>query len=190
MTRYAMAVDLKKCVGCNACTVACKAENEVPEGVFRLTVYELELGSFPEIKTEFRHDQCRHCDNAPCVSVCPTKASYEDEEGFVRIDYGRCIGCKACMVACPYDARFINPDDGYADKCTYCHHRVKDEKKPACVNTCPTGARIFGDLSDPDSRIRKELKSNDVSVPKEEAGTDPKFFYLNKKLAEVKKQWT
>ena len=185
MSRYGLAVDLKKCVGCKACVVGCKAENEVPESVFRLTTHEIEKGSFPHVETEFRHDQCRHCENAPCISVCPTKASYKDEKGFVRIDFAKCIGCKACMVACPYDARFINPEGGYADKCTYCIHRVNEGKDPACVNTCPTGARIFGDLDDPNSDIRGELRGNQVAVPQEEAGTDPKFFYLNKKLAEV-----
>lgn len=185
MTRYAMAVDLNRCVGCNACMVACKAENEVPDGVFRLTVHELEMGTFPEPETEFRHDQCRHCDNAPCVSVCPTRASYTDENGFVRIDCSKCIGCKACMVACPYDARFNNPDGGYADKCTFCIHRVKEEKEPACVKTCPTGARIFGDLDDPKSDIRQAIEDNRASRPKEEAGTRPKFFYLNEEIAEV-----
>jgi len=185
MSSYGLAVDLKKCVGCKACVVACKAENEVPDGVFRLTTHELEQGSFPDVETEFKHDQCRHCGNAPCVSVCPTKSSYTDDEGFVRIDYSRCIGCKACMVACPYDARFINPDGGYADKCTYCIHRVKEGKDPACVNTCPTGARVFGDLDDPTSEIRKKIRNNRVSAPKEEAGTNPKFFYLNEELAEV-----
>jgi Fe-S-cluster-containing dehydrogenase component len=89
------------------------------------------------------------------------------------------------MVACPYDARFINPDGGYADKCTYCIHRVKEGKDPACVNTCPTGARVFGDLDDPTSEIRKKIRNNRVSTPKEEAGTNPKFFYLNEELAEV-----
>ncbi len=186
MANYGLAVDLEKCVGCKACVVSCKAENEVPEGVFRLTTYELEQGSFPDLETEFRHDQCRHCENAPCVSVCPTKASYQDEDGFVKIDYSKCIGCKACMVACPYDARFINPEGGYADKCTYCIHRVKEEKDPACVNTCPTGARIFGDLEDPSSRIRREITNNRVTLPQEEAGTNPKFFYLNRELNEVR----
>ena len=185
MTRYGLAVDLEKCVGCKACIIACKAENEVPQGVFRLTTHELEQGSFPSVKTEFRHDQCRHCENAPCISVCPTKASYKDEEGFVRIDYSKCIGCKACMVACPYDARFINPEGGYADKCTYCIHRVREDKDPACVNTCPTEARVFGDLDDKRSSIRKAIGNNRVSLPKKEAGTNPKFFYLNKKLEEV-----
>lgn len=185
MTNYAMAVDLKKCVGCGACVVACKAENDVPDGVYRLSTHEKERGTFPDVETEFRHDQCRHCSNAPCVSVCPTGSSYTDEDGLVKIDYSRCIGCKACMVACPYDARFINPAEGYADKCTFCAHRVKEDKDPACVNTCPTGARTFGDLDDPNSEIRKELRDNQVSVPQEEAGTNPKFYYLNKKLAEV-----
>lgn len=185
MVRYGMAVDLNKCVGCSACMVACKAENEVPDNVFRLTVFELEVGSFPEVKTEFRHDQCRHCENAPCVSVCPTRASYTDDKGFVRINYSKCIGCKACMVACPYDARFINPEGGYADKCTFCLHRVEEDREPSCVKTCPTSARIFGDLNDPNTEISQALKSNRVSVPKEEAGTHPKFFYLNKELVEV-----
>ncbi len=185
MARYAMAVDLEKCVGCGACVVACKAENEVPEGKFRLVTYEIEQGHFPDPKIELRHEQCRHCDNAPCVAVCPTRASYVDDNGLVRLDYTKCIGCKACMVACPYDARFINPDGGYADKCTYCFHRVERGEKPACVKTCPTGARIFGDLDDPRSDINKALSDNRVSIPKKEAGTEPKFFYLNEELTEV-----
>ena len=184
MSRYAMAVDLRKCIGCGACMVACKAENDVPPGVFRLTVYELEEGTFPNVTIEFRHDQCRHCEIAPCVSVCPTGASFIDGNGIVRLHNTRCIGCKACVVACPYHARFTNPEKGYAEKCTFCDHRLDVDQKPVCVQTCPTGARIFGDLDDPKSDIRVALKGNKISVPGESTGTRPKFFYLKKKIME------
>lgn len=183
MSKYAMAVDLEKCVGCGACMVACKAENQVPPGVFRLTVYELEQGVFPHLKIEFRHDQCRHCEIAPCVSVCPTGASFKDPNGTVRLNHTKCIGCKACVVACPYQARFMNPEKGYAEKCSFCDTRLMEGKEPVCVQTCPVGARIFGDLDDPKSSIWAALRKNKVDVPKKEAGTRPKFFYLNKKIA-------
>ena len=184
MGKYAMAVDLEKCIGCGACIVACKAENRVPADVFRLTVYELEQGTFPDVKIEFRHDQCRHCEIAPCVSVCPTGASFIDNNGLVRLNATRCIGCKACVVACPYDARFTNPDKGFAEKCSFCDHLLDEGKKPACVQTCPTGARTFGDLDDPKSDIRVALKNKKIHVPQKEIGTRPKFFYLKKKIME------
>ena len=184
MGKYAMAVDLEKCIGCGACIVACKAENRVPPDVFRLTVYELEQGTFPDVKIEFRHDQCRHCEIAPCVSVCPTGASFIDTDGLVRLNATRCIGCKACVVACPYDARFTNPEKGFAEKCSFCDHRLEEGKKPACVETCPTSARVFGDLDDPKSDIRVALHKKKIHVPRKEMGTRPKFFYLKKKIME------
>jgi Fe-S-cluster-containing dehydrogenase component len=159
--------------------VACKTENELPEGNFRLRIREVVVGSFPDLQGEFRMEQCFHCDNAPCVSVCPTGATYKTPEGIVLVDASRCTGCKACITACPYGMRYVHPG-GYVDKCTFCEHRVAEGKVPACVETCPTGARAFGDLDDAPSPVRKAInRSRCVDVLKRQTGARPKLYYLN-----------
>lgn len=184
MTRYAMAVDLSRCVGCVACMVACKAENQVPEGVFRLRVGEATWDD-PQtpggVGVETLHVQCYHCEAAPCVTVCPTGATYKDPAtGLVRIDASKCTGCKACVVACSYGMRHIDPTLGVADKCSFCDHRVARGLQPACVDVCPTAARVFGDLDDANSPVVKALRAaGKVEVDRPETGTRPKLFFLN-----------
>lgn len=179
MPRYAMAIDLSLCVGCAACAVACKMENEVPPGVFNLWIREREIGTYPDLVVEFRPEQCLHCENPPCVPVCPTGASYQTQEGLVLVDPKKCIACGACIAACPYDARYLHPA-GYVSKCTFCAHRIEQGRLPACVETCPTFCRTFGDLDDPESPVSRALKeAGRVDVLRPELGTKPKLFYLN-----------
>ena len=179
MPRYAMAIDLSLCVGCAACAVACKMENEVPPGVFNLWIREREVGEYPNLVVEFRPEQCLHCENPPCMPACPTGASYQTKDGLVLVDPKKCIACGACIAACPYDARYLHPA-GYVSKCTFCAHRLEKGKVPACVETCPTYCRTFGDLEDPESPVAKALKAAErVDVLRPEQGTRPKLFYLN-----------
>jgi tetrathionate reductase subunit B len=172
--KYGMLIDCDKCVGCHMCAVACRQEYEVPEGVWRSWVKEIEK----EGGQRFLPRLCNHCENAPCVSVCPVTASYKREDGIVLTDYSKCIGCKYCITACPYDARFVNPLTRTSDKCTFCDHRVEEGRKPACVEICPVNARIFGDLNDPDSEISKLIRSNPVKVMKPGLGTRPQVYYI------------
>lgn len=179
MPRYAMAIDLSLCVGCAACAVACKMENEVPPGVFNLWIREREIGTYPDLVVEFRPEQCLHCETSPCVPVCPTGASYQTQEGLVLVDPKKCIACGACVAACPYDARYLHPA-GYVSKCTFCAHRIEQGRLPACVETCPTFCRTFGDLDDPESPVSRGLREAErVDVLRPEVGTKPKLFYLN-----------
>jgi Fe-S-cluster-containing dehydrogenase component len=179
MTRLAMAIDLASCVGCAACSIACKMENEVPLGVNRLWIRNTTLGTFPNLTVEHRPEQCLHCERAPCVPVCPTGCCFVTADGIVDIDVKKCIGCSACIAACPYDARFMLPQ-GYVSKCDFCKHRVAEGRVPACVETCPTLCRTFGDLDDPNSPVSiaiREAKRVDVLRPG--LGTEPKLYYLN-----------
>jgi Fe-S-cluster-containing dehydrogenase component len=155
-------------------------ENNVPEGYFRTRVVEEVSGEFPNLRMELRSELCNHCDNPPCVYNCPTGASHKRPDGTVQIDRTKCVGCKACIAACPYDARYIHPNGGFADKCTFCEHRVKEGKPPACVATCIGKSRIFGDLDDPNSEVHRLIKEYDARVLLKEAGTLPKVFYINK----------
>jgi len=180
MPKYAMVIDQRRCVACMACVVACKKENEVPPGQFRTRVLEMVEGEFPMLRMELRSELCNHCDNPPCVYNCPTGASYKSEDGPVLLKQNRCVGCKACVAACPYDARYINEDKGYADKCTFCAHRIKEGKQPACVATCIGKSRIFGDLEDPNSAVSMALRSNHHEVLLASAGTNPRVFYIKK----------
>ncbi len=175
--RYAMAVDTHRCVGCQACVLACKAENQLPENGFRDWLVFETNGKFPELRMEIRSERCHHCENAPCVTACPTGASHVSEGGTVLVERGKCTGCKACMAACPYDARFIHPD-GYADKCTFCLHRVQKGEQPACVEICPTQALTFGDLADPAGEVTKLVSRRKNKVVKPEMGTEPQQFFL------------
>ncbi|RJP66205.1 MAG: 4Fe-4S dicluster domain-containing protein [Ignavibacteriales bacterium] len=178
MARYGMVIDTKKCVGCMDCVVACKTENEVPEGFNRDWITTDARGTFPNNHLEIRSERCNHCDNPPCVYCCPTGASHiHDTGGVVLVTHEQCIGCKACLASCPYDARFIHPD-GYADKCTFCIHRVEKGLDPACVSVCPTHCMYFGDLDDPNSEVSKLLSSRNNHPLLSEAGTKPQIYYL------------
>lgn len=228
MPRWGMVIDLDKCVGCQACVIACKEENNVPHGSpeeqrLRREIYWHKMiavtkGKFPHIRTEVLPMPCMQCDHAPCVTVCPAKATFQREDGIIMQSYRRCIGCKYCMVACPYGARsfnyksqevkpyqrqdepperktwgpwpFPNRTQGVVEKCTFCFHRIdrglKEGKRigievvPACVEACPSQARTFGDLDDPQSPISKLLAFRTSFRLREELATKPKVIYLSK----------
>ncbi|HAV23729.1 MAG: tetrathionate reductase [Ignavibacteria bacterium RIFCSPLOWO2_02_FULL_55_14] len=177
-SRYAMVIDTAKCVGCMDCVVACKTENNVPEGYNRDWIVQDVRGTWPTLHMEIRSERCNQCDEPPCVETCPTGASHvHDRGGVVLVTKELCVGCKACIAACPYDARFIHPD-GYADKCTFCIHRVEQGLDPACVAVCPTRCMTFGDINDPNSQVAKLLTSRKWHTLKAEAGTKPSVYYL------------
>lgn len=199
MARYGMIIDLKRCIGCHACTIACKAEQNVPNSVFWSTVLEKEIGSFPKVTRLFLPVLCNHCRNPWCVNVCPTGATYSRKDGIVMMDYQKCIGCRACAEACPYRARtfirdnrilyddgkteFIKPVDrpiekGVSSKCNFCFHRVDQGKVPACVEVCPTECRIFGDLENRESKVFELLHTSRSFQLLPEKGTDPSVYYL------------
>jgi Fe-S-cluster-containing dehydrogenase component len=178
MARYGMAIDTRRCVGCMDCVVACKTENRVPEGFNRDWIATESAGRFPTIQLEIRSERCNHCDNPPCVACCPTGASHVEPLGhLVLVTREACIGCKACLASCPYDARFVHPD-GYADKCTFCAHRVTEGLDPACVAVCPTRCMTFGDLDDPNGPVSRLLASRKAHALQPAAGTDPRIYYL------------
>lgn len=223
MPRWGMVIDLDRCTACQACTVACRAENNVPfagpeeaakgRAIFWNELIPMVEGEFPHLKARFIPRPCMHCDNPPCVRVCPVRATYKNEEGIVAQIYSRCIGCRLCMAACPYTARSfnwlhgdwpadmeqaLNPDvslrpKGVVEKCLFCIQRLRKAKEragagkledaavvrlPACVQTCPAGARYFGDLDDPESTVSKLARSPRAFRLLEELGTQPKVFYL------------
>ncbi len=170
-------IDHSRCIGCHACTVACKSENDVPVGSFRTWVKYTEQGQFPEVKRSFAVLRCNQCTSAPCVTICPVKALGKGANGIVDIDPQACIGCKSCMQACPYDALYINEGSGLAEKCHFCAHRVEVGLAPACAVVCPTEAIIPGDFHDPESRVSQLRKAGDLQARKTEAGTGPNVFY-------------
>ena len=177
--RLAMVIDLRKCYGCHSCSIACKSEFNVPLGVQRSRVEITEKGTFPEAKRSFLPRLCNNCANPSCVSICPTKASHRDEEkGLVDIDEELCIDCNLCLPACPYGVRFSHPVKNVVNKCDFCIHRVEKGVVPSCVNTCPSNARIFGDLNDPESEVSNLVATNKVQVLKPEFGTEPGVFYI------------
>jgi Fe-S-cluster-containing dehydrogenase component/formate-dependent nitrite reductase membrane component NrfD len=177
MARYGFLIDQDTCIGCHACTVACKAEHDVPLGVNRTWVKYIESGTFPNVTRNFAVMRCNHCENAPCVTICPTGALFHRDNGIVDFDTASCIGCKSCMNACPYDALYIDPAEHTAQKCNFCAHRVEVGLQPSCVVVCPTQSIIAGDLDDPASRIRQMIAGHDVAVRAPEQGTRPKLFY-------------
>ena len=180
--RYGMLVDMRKCIGCQACTVSCSMENLPPIGQFRTTVLQYEVSapgmaapamvSLPRL--------CNHCDNPPCVPVCPVQATFQRTDGIVLVDNERCVGCGYCVQACPYDARFINHETQTADKCTFCEHRLEVGLLPACVESCVGGARVIGDLNQADSEINRRIAASkdQVKVLKPGLKTEPHVFYI------------
>jgi Fe-S-cluster-containing dehydrogenase component len=178
LQRWVKVLDQSRCIGCHACTTACKSENEVPLGVTRTYVKSVEIGTFPEVRRAFQVTRCNQCADAPCVSACPTRAMYQRSDGIVDFDKSACIGCKACIAACPYDAIFINPDDNSAEKCNLCAHRLEVGLEPACVTVCPPEAILVGDLNDPASKVAEIVNRDAVTVRRPEKGTRPGLFYL------------
>ncbi len=177
--RYGFVIDNRKCIGCHACTVACKSEHEVPLGVNRTWVKQVEKGVFPHTSRHFSVMRCNHCSEAPCVTICPTQALFIRKDGIVDFDNRRCIGCKSCMQACPYDALYIDPETHTAAKCNYCAHRIDIGLEPACVIVCPEHAIISGDLDNPNTEISQLLAREQVSARRTEKGTKPNLFYIN-----------
>ncbi len=179
--RYGFVMLTARCIDCKACTVACRAENEVPLPNSRNWVHTGGIeGTFPELHQTFQPGNCMHCDDAPCVRVCPTGASYKRaEDGIVLIDQERCVGCQYCIQACPYGARFLNEETGVVDKCTFCLHRLQKGEEPACVATCLGKARVAGDLNDPKSAVAQLLAAFPHHQLAPEAGTGPNIYYID-----------
>ena len=198
MTHYGMLIDVATCAGCNACTMACKYQNATPHGMYWCKVLMGEYGTYPNSGQTVLPISCQHCTNAPCVRACPTGASHYDENGNVQVDYDKCIGCRMCMAACPYNARSFNWEEpvrdvdfnygdaevpvrprGVAEKCTLCRERTDRGEEPMCVVCCPTHARIFGDLDDPASEVSKAVVERKAHVLLEEQGTRPQVYYFD-----------
>ena len=177
--KYGFVIDNRKCIGCHACTTACKSEHDVAVGVNRTWVKYIEKGVFPESRRLFSVMRCNHCTDAPCVEICPVEALFIRTDGIVDFDNRRCIACKSCMQACPYDALYIDPKTSTAAKCNYCAHRIDIGLEPACVNVCPTHSIISGDMEDPASEISVLMSRQAVKVRKPEKATQPNLYYIN-----------
>jgi Fe-S-cluster-containing dehydrogenase component/formate-dependent nitrite reductase membrane component NrfD len=175
--QWGKVIDQTRCIGCHACSTACKSENAVPLGVNRTYVKYVDVGTFPAARRAFQVTRCNQCEHPPCVEACPTTAMYKRKDGIVDFDKSICIGCKACIAACPYDAIFINPEDHSAEKCNFCAHRLEVGLEPACVVVCPTEAIMIGNLKDPESRVARFVNRDVVAVRRPEKATLPKLFY-------------
>lgn len=197
--RYGMAIDLKKCIGCQTCTIACKAENGTGPDIFWNIVKDQESGRYPLVTRVFLPLPCMQCEDPSCVSVCPTGASYRRDDGIVLVDPEKCVGCGYCVEGCPYGRRYLNKrrvgyygkeetpneqigysqhETGVAEKCTFCSHLLEQGKEPACVKACPVKARTFGDLEDPNSEVSQLITSKKGFQLLKELGTNPSVFYL------------
>ncbi len=175
--KWAKVIDHTRCIGCHACTTACKSENLVPLSVTRTYVKHVDVGVFPTVRRAHQVTRCNQCAHAPCVTACPTTAMFNRGDGIVDFDKSICIGCKACMAACPYDAIFINPEDHSAEKCNFCAHRIDVGLEPACVVVCPTQAILIGDMNDTESYVSQIINREAVAVRRPEKETLPKLFY-------------
>ena len=176
---YAFLIDQSKCIGCHACSTACKQENQVPLGVYRTWVKYVETGAYPDVRRRFQVMRCNHCANPPCARICPVSAIYQRKDGIVEFNPSACIGCKSCIQACPYDAVYLDPETNSVAKCHFCAHRLDLGLEPACVVVCPEHAILAGDLNDPASEISRKLSTSQATVSKPEQGTAPKLFYIN-----------
>lgn len=185
MSQYGFVLDQSRCIGCHACTVACKTEHGVELGVFRTWVKYIERGEFPDVRRHFSVLRCNQCTDAPCVEICPVESLFKRDDGIVDFDPERCIGCKACLNACPYDALYIDPTSNTAAKCNFCAHRVETGLKPACEVVCPAEAIISGDLHDPDSEVSRILGTMPSHVRAPEQGTGPNVFYIGAEEASI-----
>lgn len=225
MPRYAMVIDLQRCVGCSACSISCRNENNVPDGIYWSNKITETSGTFPNVRYHYIPTLCNHCENAPCVRGCPTRAMHKLENGITMHNPGKCIGCKYCEFNCPYGVIYFNwskphqrwrnngkvlegtasPKEevqkaggnifpyynperedtlpgirpkGVVEKCTFCDHRVKRGKLPRCVEACPADARVFGDMNDPNSKVRELLGKFRPFRLREQLGTEPHVFYI------------
>lgn len=206
MTRYAMVIDLNTCTGCNACMAACATENQTPvwANKWRTRVHDREISTDPHsVARRFFPRLCNHCDNPACMTVCPTGATFKMSNGIVRVDDALCMGCQACTLACPYDARYgvhyedIRESKAFygedymkrrrpgVDKCDFCHDRVVAGKKPACVATCTANSRIFGDLDNPDDAVTKIVRSGHAQPLLPHIGTRPNVYYISEHKLEA-----
>lgn len=176
--QWSMLIDLNRCVGCQSCTVSCKLENKVSVNHFRTWVSDIEVGTYPDTRRVFLPQLCNQCEKAPCIPVCPVKATWRNDEGIVVIDAKKCIGCGACVKSCPYGARHLDTQTHKADKCDLCAHRVAEHLLPVCVESCVGNARIFGDINDETSEIRQRLKNTPHVVLNKEFQTSPKVYYI------------
>lgn len=180
MTNYHIVVDLDKCIGCESCVAACMQENNLVPGIFYDKVVQRgPFGEFPNLESYYLPVKCQHCENPPCVAVCPTTASYKNDNGLVLIDHNKCIGCQYCVMACPYGVRTFNKVQKVIEKCTMCSQRIDKGEKPACATICPVHARIFGDLDDPQSEVSQYLENNKDRVHRlTDAGNHPGDAYV------------
>ncbi len=178
-TKWVKVIDQGRCIGCHACTVACKAEHDVPIGVTRTYVKQVETGHYPSVSRHFQVTRCNQCEDPPCVPVCPVTAMFIRPDGIVDFDREVCIGCKACMAACPYDAIYISPESHSAEKCNFCAHRIDQGMEPACVAVCPVDAILVGDIGDPNTEVSRIIGRGKVDVRRPEKGTSPKLYYAS-----------
>ena len=177
--KYAMVIDTNRCTCCHGCTIACLSENNVPDGKYRSWVKKIAKGRYPNVSFHFLPRLCNNCEDAPCLNLCPTGATYRTEEdGVVHVDRDVCVGCHICIDACPYGARFLNPITQTADKCDFCYHRITKGVEPACVTACTGRARIFGDLNDSRSEIVMYLNTHSTQTIRADLDTRPKVHYV------------
>lgn len=179
MTRYAMVMDTRRCIGCHSCTVACKVNNNLPvDMIYNPVVTVGPEGIYPHVHMIHYPLICMHCDNPPCVGCCPTGASQQSDDGIVWVEEAKCMGCKACIQACPYHARHVNQATGSVWKCDFCMNRVRKGEEPYCVKTCHQRARVFGDLDDPNSEVARLVNEIQSTRFLTELGTDPQVYYI------------